>query len=168
MQVRKSLADGVALELSTVNSRITLGAATPNLSFPAYTNSSQTGSRATPTTLPIGKTAAANGLVLYSGTGSGKYGPFMPLQAGDSGVAKVDNVQISVSYVSGEFSIGLCKPLITMPMTTLGVAAERDFMNQLPSLPRIYDGANLQWLIYHGAATPTNSAFYGHLDVAWG
>lgn len=145
-----------------------LGAATPNLSFPSYTNSAQTSGRATPTTLPIGKTAAANGLVLYSGTGSGKYGPFMPLQGNDQGVAQVNNVQISVSYVSGEFSIGLCKPIMTMPMTTIGVASERDFMNQLPSLPRIYDGANLQWLIYNGAATPVNSAFYGHLDIGWG
>ena len=145
-----------------------LGAATPNLSFPSYTNSDQTSGRATPTTLPIGKTAAANGLVLYSGTGSGKYGPFMPLQGNDQGVAQVNNVQISVSYVSGEFSIGLCKPIMTMPMTTIGVASERDFMNQLPSLPRIYDGANLQWLIYNGAATPVNSAFYGHLDIGWG
>lgn len=145
-----------------------MGAATPNLSFPAYTNSAQSTGRATPTTLPIGKTAAANGLVLYSGTGAGKYGPFIPLESGDAGIAKVDNVQISVSYVSGEFSIGLCKPLIVMPMTTIGVASERDFMNQLPSLPRVYDGANLQWLIYHGAATPTNSAFYGHLEFGYG
>ncbi len=144
-----------------------LGAATPNLSI-GYTNSTQTGSRATPTTLPIGKTAAANGLVLYSGTGAGKYGPFMPLQGSDAGVAKVDTVTISVSYVSGEFSIGLCKPLIVMPMTTIGVASERDFMNQLPSLPRVYDGANLTWLLYSGAATPTNSAFYGHLEFGYG
>lgn len=145
-----------------------MGAATPNLSLPSYTNSAQSTGRATPTTLPIGKTAAANGLVLYSGTGAGKYGPFMPLQSGDSGIAKIDNVQLSVSYVSGEFSIGLCKPLIVMPMTTIGVASERDFMNQLPSLPRVYDGANLHWLIYHGAATPTNSAFYGHLEFGYG
>ena len=151
------------------NSATPLGAATPSLSFPAYTNSEQTGSRATPATLPIGKTAASNGLILYSGTGSGKYGPFMPFQAGDSGIAKVDNVQISVSYVSGEFSVGLCKPLITMPMTTLGVASEREFFSQIPGgLPRIYDGAALYWLIYHGAATPTNSAFYGHCDFVWG
>lgn len=145
-----------------------MGAATPNLSFPNYTNSAQTTGKTTPTTLPIGKTAAANGLVLYSGTGSGKYGPFMPLAAGDSGIAKVDNVQISVSYVSGEFSIGLCKPLLTLPMTTLGVAAERDLLNQVPSLPRIYDGACLVWLLYNGAATPVNSSFYGHCDFAWG
>jgi len=160
---------GAGVQAFMWNSNATpLGAATPNLSFPSYTNSAQTSGRATPTTLPIGKTAAANGLVLYSGTGSGKYGPFMPLQGNDQGVAQVNNVQISVSYVSGEFSIGLCKPIMTMPMTTIGVASERDFMNQLPSLPRIYDGANLHWLIYNGAATPVNSAFYGHLDIGWG
>jgi hypothetical protein len=145
-----------------------MGAATPSLSFPAYTDSAQNTGNATPTTLPIGKTAAANGLILYSGTGSGKYGPFVPLAAGDSGIAKVDNVQISVSYVSGEFSIAMCKVLTTLPITTLGVASERDLMNQIPSLPRIYDGANLHWLIYSGAATPTNSAIYGHLDFNWG
>lgn len=161
---------GAGLKAFMWNSNATaLGAATPNLSFPAYTNSAQTGSRATPTVLPIGKTAAANGLVLYSGTGAGKYGPFMPMQAGDSGIAQVDNVQISVSYVSGEFSVGLCKPLITMPMTTIGVASEREFLSQIPGgLPRIYDGAALYWMIYHGANTPINSAFYGHLDFAWG
>ena len=160
---------GAGVQAFMWNSNATaLGAATPSLSLAAYTDAAQNTGNVTPTTLPIGKTAAANGLVLYSGTGSGKYGPFMPLAAGDSGIAKVDNVQISVSYVSGEFSVGLCKPLLTLPMTTLGVAAERDLVNQLPSMPRIYDGAALYWMIYHGAATPTNSAFYGHLDFGWG
>lgn len=150
------------------NNATPLGAGTPNLSFPSYTNSAQTSGRATPTVLPVGKTAAANGLILYSGTGAGKYGPFMPLQSGDSGIAQVNNVQLSATYTSGEFSVGLCKPLIVMPMTTIGVASEREFVNPMPSLPRVYDGANLVWLIYHGAATPTNSAFYGHLEFGWG
>jgi len=150
------------------NNATPLGAGTPSLSFPDYTNSAQTTGKATPTVLPIGKTAAANGLILYSGTGAGKYGPFMPLAAGDSGIAQVNNVQLSVTYTSGEFSIMLAKPLFTLPMTTLGVASEREFMNQLPSLPRVYDGACLVPLIYNGAATPTNSSFFGHMDFAWG
>jgi hypothetical protein len=144
-----------------------LGAATPNLSI-AYRNSTQDTGRATPTVLPIGKTAPANGLILYSGTGSGKYGPFMPMQGADAGIAEVTSVTISVSYVSGEFSIGLCRPLLTIPLTTLGVATERDLVNQLPSMPRIYDGANLQWLLYSGVNTPINSSLFGHIDVAWG
>jgi hypothetical protein len=151
------------------NNATPLGAGTPSLSLPSYTNSAQTTARSTPTVLPIGKTAAADGLVIYSGTGAGKYGPFMPMQAGDSGVASVENVQLSATYTSGEFSLGLCKPLITMPMTTIGVASEREFFSQVAGgMKRIYDGAALYWMIYHGAATPTNSAFYGHLDTSWG
>lgn len=150
------------------NNATPLGAGTPNLSLAAYTDAAQNTGNVTPAVLPIGKTAAANGLVLYSGTGAGKYGPFMPLAAGDAGIAKIDNVQLSATYTSGEFSVGLCKPLLTLPMTTIGVAAERDLVNQLPSLPRVYDGAALYWMIYHGANTPTNSAFYGHLDFGWG
>jgi len=149
------------------NNATPLGAGTPNLSFPAYTNSVQATGRATPTTLPIGKTAASNSLILYSGTGSGKYGPAVPLQAGDAGIAKIDNVQLSATYTSGEFSIALYKEIARLPITTLGVASERDLLNQVPSLPRIYDGAALYWLTYSGAATPVNSAFSGHLDLAW-
>jgi hypothetical protein len=144
-----------------------LGAATPNLSI-GYTNSEFTTGRATPAVLPVGKTAASNGLVLYSGSGSGKYGPYMPLQIGDKGIRAVDSVTISSSYVSGEFSIALAKTLFTIPITTLGVASERDLVNQLPSLPRVYDGACLVWMINSGVNTPTNSAIFGHLDFAWG
>jgi hypothetical protein len=152
-----------------VNNATPLGAATPTLQLDNYTNAAQSSGRATPTTLPTGKTAAANGLIPYSGTGAGKYGPFMPLQSGDTGIAQVNNFDLSVSYVSGEVSIGLVRPLITMPMTTIGVASEREFMSQVAgAMPRVYDGAALYWLIYHGAATPTNSAFYGHLDFCWG
>ena len=143
-----------------------MGAATPNLSL-GYTNSAGTAGRATPTTLPVGKTAAANGLILYSGTGLGKFGPFMPLQSGDAGIRSIETIQNSTSYVSGEYAVGLCKPLLTLPITTLGVAAERDLVNQLPSMPKIEDGACLIWLMYSGAATPVNSSIYGHLDIGW-
>jgi hypothetical protein len=160
--------DGAGVQaIMWANNATPLGAATPNLSLSSYTNSKQVAAQTTPATLPAGKTAAANGLILYSGTGAGKYGPFMPLANGDAGIRQVDGVQISSSYVSGEFSVGLVVPLLTLPMTTLGVAAERDLVNQMPSLPRVYDGACLQWLLYNGAATPINSAFYGHLDFGW-
>ena len=92
----------------------------------------------------------------------------MPLAAGDSGIQSVQNFQLSASYVSGALNLVICRPLLTLPITTIGVASERDLLNQVPSLPRVYDGANLSWLMYAGANTPTNSAFYGHLDFAWG
>ena len=62
-----------------------MGAATPNLSL-GYTNSAAVASRATPAVLPIGNSAAAVTSVVHSGTGNGKFGPFIPLQAGDAGI----------------------------------------------------------------------------------
>ncbi len=144
-----------------------LGAATPNLSL-GYTNSAQVTSRSTPTVLPVGKTAASNSHIIYTGaTGAGKYNFAMPRQSGDSGIAEINTIQNATSYVSGAYTVALYKELARFPITTLGVAAERDFLNQLPSLPRIYDGAALYFLIGSGAATPANSAFSGHLDFIY-
>ena len=144
-----------------------LGAGTPNLSL-NYTNSSQVASRATPTVLPVGKTAASNSHILYTGaTGAGKYNYAVPRASGDSGIASIEGIRNSTSYVSGTYCVALYKELARFPVTTLGVAAERDFLNQLPSLPRVYDGAALYFVIGSGAATPANSAFSGHLDLIW-
>jgi hypothetical protein len=163
--------DGAGVQALFFNSNSTaLGAATPNLTLPSYTNAAGTASRATPSSpsSPVGKTAASNSHILYSGaTAAGKFGPFVPLQAGDTGIASIQQIQNSVSYVSGEYTVALAKPILTLPLTTIGVAGEREFGSQLPSFPRIYDGAALYWLYYSGANTPANSAFYGHLDLGW-
>jgi hypothetical protein len=143
-----------------------LGAATPNLSL-GYTNSTQTASRATPVVLPVGKTAASNSLVLYTGTGAGKYNYQVPLQSGDAGIAEINTIQNSTSYVSGTYSVALVKELARLPITTLGVAAERDLVNQLPSMPRIYDGAALYWMIGSSTTTPANANFSGHITTVW-
>lgn len=144
-----------------------MGAGTPNLLI-NYTDSAGNTGNTTPTTLPIGKTACNIGTVAYSGTGAGKYGPFMPLAAGDRGIRSVQQLNLSTTYTSGALSFVLAKPLLTLPMTTIGVAAERDLLNQVPSLPQVQDGACLAWLMYAGAATPVSSPFFGHLDFAWG
>ena len=159
--------NGAGVQAIVVPSTV-MGAATPTITL-GYTNSAGTASRATPSApaLPLGNTAAAVSSVVYSGTGSGKYGPFMPLANGDAGIRSVQSINLSASYVSGVLNLLLVKPLLTLPMTTIGVAAERDLLNQVPSLPKVYDGACLAWMMYAGAATPTNSPFYGHLDFAW-
>jgi hypothetical protein len=145
------------------------GAGAPTVTL-TYTNSGGTGSKVTPSApaLPTETTTAPVGQVTYSGTGAGKYGPFIPLAAGDAGIRSVQSIQFSATHTSGVANLVLAKPLLTLPMTTVGVAAERDLVNQLPSMPRVFDGAHLAWMMYAGAATPVNSAFYGHLDFGWG
>ena len=157
--------DGAGVQAFLTPSTV-MGAGTPNLSL-GYTNSAGTAARATPTTLPIGNTAAPVTQIVYSGTGAGKYGPFMPLQAGDAGVRSVQSVNLSATYTSGVLNLVLCKPLMTLPITTLGVTAERDLVNQFASMPKIYNGACLAWLMLAGAATPVASPISGHLEFGW-
>lgn len=157
--------DGAGVQAFVTPSTV-MGAATPTITL-NYTNSNGTAGKATPATLPIGNTAAAVTSIVYSGTGSGKYGPFVPLAAGDAGIRSVQSINLSVSYASGVLNLVLCKPLMTLPITTLGVTAERDLVNQFASMPKIYDGACLAWLMLAGAATPVASPISGHLEFGW-
>jgi hypothetical protein len=145
----------------------TMGAGTPNLSL-GYTNSVQTAGRATPTVLPVGKTAATVGHILYTGaTASGKYNFTVPQQSGDAGIAEVNTIQNSTSYVSNEYSVALIKVLTKLPIQSLGYQVDRNFINELPSLPRIYDGAALYVLYGSGGATPAASTINGNVGFVW-
>ena len=121
----------------------------------------------TPTTLPISNASAPIGQIEYSGTAAGKFGPFVPRAAGDAGIQLVEQFSYNVTHTSGTTNVVLCRPLLTLPMTTIGVAAERDLVNQMASMPRIYDGACLVWLMYAGAATPVTSGFFGSIESVW-
>lgn len=159
--------DGNGVQTILVPSTV-MGAGTPTVTL-TYTNSDGTGSRTTPSTpaLPTINTTAPVTQIAYSGTGAGKYGPFMPLANADRGVRMGNSINFSATMTSGVQNLIYVRPLLTMPMTTIGVAAERDLVNQLPSMPRVFDGACLAWMMYAGAATPVNSAFYGHIDFGW-
>lgn len=161
--------NGAGVQAIIFNSNATpLGAATPNMSL-GYTNSAQATSRATPTVLPIGKTACPNSQIIYTGaTGTGKYNYMMPLQAGDAGIAEINTIQNSISYVSGEYCVALVKELGRFPISTLGLASERNFLFEYPSMPRIYDGAAIYFAWGSGAATPVSSAISGQLNFIWG
>jgi hypothetical protein len=161
--------NGAGVQAIIINPASTaLGAATPNMSL-GYTNSAQTASRATPTVLPIGKTACPNSQIIYTGaTGTGKYNYVMPLQAGDAGIAEINTIQNSTSYISGTYTVLLIKELARFPISTLGLASERNFLFEYPSMPRIYDGAAIYFGWGSGAATPVSSAISGQLNFVWG
>ena len=109
------------------------------------------------------------GEIANSGVLANNYNPFLPLYAGDLGMTQVNSVTLSAAGTASTYAaIILCKPLLEIPLTTQYILSERNFVNQLPSMPRIYDGAYLGWLYFAGAATAAASTFSGYLDVAWG
>lgn len=163
--------DGAGVNALFMNPASTaMGAGTPVLTL-GYTDSGGTAGRATPTTPsgPVGKTAASNSHILYSGaTGAGKFGPMVPLQAATPpGIRSIETIRNSTSYVSGSYTVLLYATIGRIPLQVLGQDSLFDFTTAFPSYPRIYDGAALYFLWKSGVATPANSAFDGSLVFGW-
>lgn len=163
--------DGAGVQAVFFNPQATaLGAGTPQLTL-GYQSQAGTTGRATPTSpsAPIGKTAATASHVLYSGaTGAGKFGPSIPLQAPDGGIRTIQTVRNNATYTSGMYAVALYKPLAEIPLQVLGQATFMDYTQAMfPSMPRVYDGSALYWLIKSGVATPANSAIDGRLNFGW-
>ena len=133
----------------------------------AYTAPGPVTGRANPITVACTASAIISHIT-HAGVAANNYGPFLPLQPGDTGIVKMETAQLSASSTAGEAALVLCKPLLYLPMTTAAVLSERDLLNQLPSLPQIVDGACLGWLIMAGAATGASTNIYGYMDAGWG
>ncbi len=145
----------------------------PNLSTFTYTNSNST--PATGKTCPYTVSMAATPVISqipHTGNAANRFNPFIPLAAGDTGIADIESFTLSggTAYggTTGVLVMHLVRPLLSIPVMTSGVAAERDLVNQLPSMPRIRDGAHLKWLMFATGATTANSPFVASIDFGWG
>lgn len=143
----------------------TSGATAQNIAV-SYTDSGGNSGNTLPVTVAMTASAIAPH-ISHSGTAANNYGPFLPLANGDTGVQNVASVTFSAAN-TGTGALCLAKPLLTLPLTTVSVAAERDLLNQIPSLPQVKDGACLVWLYFAGAATAASTNFYGSVESAWG
>lgn len=139
-----------------------------------YTNQAPAGSRSLPQTV-ASTVSAVNSHIYHSGTAANNIGPFLPLQAGDTGIRSVQTWQQSAANgtASTFTNLVLAKPIMELQLTTQFLLSERDMLNQFPSLPLIQEAAAtknacLSWLAYAGAATPASTNFFGVNRYAWG
>jgi hypothetical protein len=139
-----------------------------------YTNQANVGTRSLPQTVAA-TVSAVNSHIYHSGTAANNIGPFLPLQAGDTGIRSVQTwQQTAANGTANTFTnLVLCKPIMELQLTTQFLLAERDMLNQFPSLPLIQEqaaasGACLGFLAYAGNTTPGNTNFFGVNRYAWG
>ncbi len=167
-------ADGAGLRMYSVATATVTNTGTPVVSASGfqYTNSAPATGRVlgAVTNYTVGGTSIPpTGKIFHAGVAASNFAPYMPLQAGDVGVRRVTQYQLSTAYGSAHAgALVLCKPLATIPIVTAAVAGERSMVMQLPSLPRIYDGACLNLLFFPGAATAANTPIMGYMDFGWG
>ena len=161
-------ANGAGLRMF-VGAYATMGANAPTLQI-TYTNSAGTASRVT-TSGCVSTASATSGTILNSGNAANKYGPFLPLQGNDVGVKDIESITWGgTAHASGSVIIALVKPLASLPIPVpaTGLYNLFDYVNTIPSFPKIPDGANIQFLVFNTGATTSGGTLYAAGQFGWG
>ncbi|MCA6386058.1 MAG: hypothetical protein IM620_21510 [Cytophagales bacterium] len=150
--------------------------ATSNATTSAFTITFNNTSGTTRTANVAKSTSCSNGQINHLNAGgfnNSSDGIFIPLHSNDTGVSNCQSIQLTTA-TTGTAALCLARPLIYMPFPlSTATMVEKNFVFQIPTLPRVMDGACLTWLFHSGwtSTSPTVSAncnFHGHLDFAWG
>lgn len=145
--------DGVGVEVFLEVTTVTASAAV--ITMNSYTNQAGTGGQvgAASRTFP----AAATNVDTMIGP--------MPLAAGDYGVRSVETISVGTSGGgSAAVNVILVKELARLPVVS-NLSNSRDFIQQLATMPRVYDGASLMLAIF--STTTTAPTAWGSIMVAY-
>jgi hypothetical protein len=99
-------------------------------------------------------------------TSGGSAGPFFPLANGDRGVRSVQSVQLAAG-VGGFGVMLLAKPLFTMSAAELSSTVEKNFLREQAALPRILDGAFLNYIYNLSTQTSALLPMVGQAQFIW-
>ena len=135
--------------------------------FVTYTNQDGTAGRVTP--LHTMSTAiAVNGTILTTQqTGAGRFGPFLALQAGDTGVRSIEAVQCTAGTDVGLFTLVLVQPLAEMFVFKDTATTEADFyLTSGGKLPAIVDDAYLNFISCPNGSL-TGVPLFGDATFIW-
>jgi hypothetical protein len=134
-----------------------------------YTNSYGTNGRVIPGTVAFPASAIVPSIPHAQPASQNTMGPFLPLDAADQGVQSVQNVQFTVSCGTVcTVNLILCKPIAAVPISTVWVPQGRNFIFDMPYMPRIYDGACLNFLLFSGVAVAASQQINAMMSFIWG
>lgn len=111
------------------------------------------------------------GAVPHSGAAATRYAPFLPMAAGSTGISDLTNFTLTggTAYTgTGQLVLHLVKPLWGIPLPASGIHNVAEFMNMLPNMAKIPDGACIQWLLMNTGATTANAPLLVESGHAWG
>lgn len=154
--------DGAGVRMMAVEVAAQIGGVSFNVE---YTNQSGVAGRVTPNVTCNTQVSVGTIITTASAT-SGCAGPFLPLQAGDTGVRSIDRV----TFLSGD--VGLITLVLVRPLATIGLyditgPAEKDFAkDNIGLMPQIVDDAYLN-LICYPSGTLASSQILGTLETVF-
>lgn len=155
---RYTTGDGV---VCFIDVQTALGATQPALTL-TYTDEAGNTGNAAPfaLTAPVAS-APVSTLFVTNGT------PFLPLAGADKGIRKIESYTLATG-TTGTVAFVLAKPICEIPLLAANVASERDFLSQIPSLPKIEDDACLGFITLIGGAMTVSQSIMGKIEYGWG
>lgn len=141
----------------------------PNLTVFGY-NDTAGAAKTCPVTVGFAATPVI-GAVPHSGGAATRYAPFLPMAAGSTGISDLTNFTLTggTAYTgSGQLVLHLVKPLWCIPLPASGIHQVAEFVNALPNLCKIPDGACVQWMLMNTGATTANAPLMAESAHAWG
>ena len=98
--------------------------------------------------------------------GTNAMSPFVPLANGDRGVRSVQSVQLAGGI--GAFAVlVLVKPLFNLALNELSSTVEKNFLREQAALPRIYEGAYLNYIYNLSTNTGALGPIIGQAQFIW-
>lgn len=159
------LGTGEGVRCCCVVAGTAIGAASPVITV-SYTNQAGTTGRtgyfaASANSQPIGSllTGAAVAAVLS--------GPEMLMQAGDTGIQKIDSYTVA-SGTTGAVTFILYRDLADVPLIAANTPGERDYLSSQPQMPIVDDDACLAEFVMIGGALTANQPLISTLLFNWG
>lgn len=152
--------DGVGVRAFLVATNPFLGGAQFTMT---YTNSAGVSGREMP--LLTSDTNTFIGTLVHGGTNIRASGPFLPLCEDDLGVRSVQSIEF-LAPNGGLAALVLCKPLAVVMTAEVTACAEFDFLTMKPTLPRIMDGAYLNFLCCPNGSL-SGAPITGMLTTVW-
>ena len=129
-----------------------------------YTNQDGVGNRTT--TAVVENTAAATGSIVSTAPATqGCAGPFLPLQAGDTGVRSIEGVTMLGPDV-GLFTLVLVRALETLSLRGIDAPSEYNCFTDSACLSRIQDDAYLNFICLP-QGTLNATALHGYIQTVW-
>lgn len=107
----------------------------------------------------IGNLVTSQPAVALSGS------PFLRMAEGDTSVLQINAVQ-NISPAGGLICFVIVQDLATLAIREINAAVEMEFISSRPGMPRIYDGAYLNYIM-NCAATIASTTLSGYLDFIW-
>jgi hypothetical protein len=141
----------------------------PNMTAFGYKNVAGA-SKTCPVTVGMAATPVI-GAVPHSGGAATRYAPFIPMAAGDTGISDLESFTWTggTAYTgTGQMVLHLVKPLWGIPLPASGIHNIADFINALPNMARIRDGACIQWMLMNTGATTANAPLLVESAHGWG